>query len=51
MPLLMLETAIGRKTHKSAPLALKALDKKAEPLGWSAIGNAFFVTTYYAVVF
>ena len=51
IPLLMMEFAIWRKMQKSAPLALASINKKAKWIGWAATGNAFFVLTYYAVVF
>ena len=51
IPLLMMETAIGRKTHGGAPKALRTMNKKAEPIGWASVANAFVILTYYAVVF
>lgn len=51
VPLLMMEIAIGRKTRKGAPEALRALNKKLEPVGWAATINAFVIAVYYAVVF
>ncbi len=51
VPLLMMEIAIGRKMRSGAPGALRGLNKKFEPIGWSATVNAFFIATYYAVVF
>ncbi|MFI3207651.1 MAG: sodium-dependent transporter [Eubacteriales bacterium] len=51
IPLLMMEISIGRKTRSGAPGAMRAMNKKFEPIGWAATANAFVITTYYAVVF
>ncbi len=51
IPLLMMEIAIGRKMHGGAPSALKGMNKKFEFIGWAGTTNAFFIVTYYAVVF
>lgn len=51
IPLLMMEISIGRKTRSGAPGAMRAMNKKFEPIGWAAATNAFVITTYYAVVF
>lgn len=51
IPLLMMETAIGRKTRGGVPKALRTINKKAEPIGWASVANAFVILTYYAVVF
>ena len=51
VPLLMMEIAIGRKAHRGAPNALKSMNKKFEFIGWCGTTNAFFIVTYYAVVF
>ncbi len=51
IPLLMMETAIGRKTQGGAPKAMRTINKKAEPVGWASVANAFVILTYYAVVF
>lgn len=51
IPLLHMEIAIGRKLKKGAPEAMRGLNKKAEPIGWSATVNAFIIAIYYAVVF
>ena len=51
IPLLMMETAIGRKAKGGAPKALRTVNKKAEPIGWASVANAFVILTYYAVVF
>jgi len=51
IPLLMLEVAVGRRAHSGAPGSLRALNKKAEPVGWIAVSNGFVISVYYAVVF
>ena len=51
IPLLMMEIAIGRRMHGGAPTALKGANKKFEFIGWAGTTNAFFIVTYYAVVF
>ena len=37
--------------HGGAPSALKGMNKKFEFIGWAGTTNAFFIVTYYAVVF
>lgn len=51
IPLLMMETAMGRKAQGGAPKAIRTIRKKAEPIGWASVANAFVILTYYAVVF
>lgn len=51
IPLLMMETAMGRRAKGGAPKAIRAINKKAEPIGWASVANAFVILTYYAVVF
>ncbi len=51
IPLLMMETAIGRKSKGGAPKAMRTVNKKAEVIGWASVSNAFVILTYYAVVF
>ena len=51
IPLLMMETSIGRKFHKGAVESIRGVNKKLEPIGWAATANAFVIVTYYAVVF
>lgn len=51
IPMLMMEIAIGRRTRQGASGSLRALNKKAEPVGWIAVSNGFFISIYYAVVF
>lgn len=51
IPLLMMEIAIARKFRKGAIESMRGLNKKAEFIGWASTSNAFFIVTYYAVVF
>ena len=51
IPLLMLEISIGRKTRSGAPGAMRAVNKKAEAVGWIATSNGIFISIYYAIVF
>ncbi|MBQ2642179.1 MAG: hypothetical protein IJF94_00010 [Eubacterium sp.] len=51
IPLLGMEIAIGRKVKRGAAGSMAGLNKKFEPIGWAATNNAFFICTYYAVVF
>lgn len=51
IPMLMMEIAIGRRTRQGAAGSLRAIHKKAEPIGWIAVSNGFFISIYYAVVF
>lgn len=51
IPFLMMEIAIGRKLRRGAPQALRGINRKAEPIGWAAVANAFVISVYYAVVF
>lgn len=51
IPMLTMEIAIGRKTRQGAPGAFRALNKKAEYVGWAATTNAFAISVYYAAVF
>ncbi len=51
IPFLMMEISIGRKMHRGVPGALRAINKKTEPIGWFAVSNAFVISVYYAVVF
>lgn len=51
IPLLMMEIAIGRKVRSGAPGAMRAINRKAEPVGWIAVFNAIVISIYYAVVF
>ncbi|MBE6753640.1 MAG: sodium-dependent transporter [Ruminococcaceae bacterium] len=51
IPMLMMEIAVGRKTRQGASGSMRALNKKAEPIGWIAVSNGFFISIYYAAVF
>ena len=51
VPLLYMEIAIGRKLRKGAPESMRGINKKAEPIGWAAVSNAFVIAIYYAVIF
>jgi len=51
IPMLMMEIAIGRRIRQGAPGAMRAVNKKAEPIGWIAVSNGFFICIYYAAVF
>ena len=51
IPMLMMEIAIGRKTRQGAAGSMRAVHKKAEPIGWISVANGFFISIYYAVVF
>ena len=51
IPMLMMEIAIGRRTRQGAAGSMRAVHKKAEPIGWIAVSNGFFISIYYAVVF
>ena len=51
IPLLTMEISIGRRVHRGAPGTFRAMHKKAEWVGWAATTNAFFIATYYAIVF
>lgn len=51
IPLLMMEISIGRKIRSGTPGAIRAMNKKMEPVGWIAVSNAIIISIYYAVVF
>ena len=51
IPLLSMEVAMGRKIHQGVPGTLRAVNKKAENIGWIAVSNGLFISVYYAVVF
>ena len=46
IPMLMMEIAIGRRTRQGAAGSLRAIHKKAEPIGWIAVSNGFFISIY-----
>lgn len=51
IPLLMMEVAIGRNLRKGSAESLRGINRKLEPVGWSATANAFVIVCYYSVVF
>ena len=51
IPLLYMEIAIGRKLKKGAPESMRGIHKRAEPIGWAGVTNAFVIAIYYAVIF
>ncbi len=51
IPLLQMEIALARRVRKGAPGTMRAVCKKAEPVGWIAVSNGIVISVYYAVVF
>ncbi len=51
IPMLMAEIAIGRKVRAGAAGSMRALNRKAEPVGWIAVANGAVIEIYYACVF
>ena len=51
IPLLMMEISIGRKVRNGSPGSMRALNKKAEAVGWIAASNGIVISIYYAIVF
>ncbi len=51
IPLLQMEIALARRVRQGAPGTLRAVHKKAEPVGWIAVSNGIVISVYYAVVF
>ncbi|MBP5491318.1 MAG: sodium-dependent transporter [Clostridiales bacterium] len=51
IPLLMLEIAVARHTKQGAPGSMRALNKKAESVGWFGVANGIGISIYYAAVF
>ncbi len=51
IPLLMTEVAVARYTRQGAPGSMRALNKKAEGIGWLAVSNGIGISIYYAAVF
>ena len=51
IPLLMMEIAVARHTKQGAPGSMRALNKKAESVGWLAVSNGIGISIYYAAVF
>lgn len=50
IPIMVLEFAIGHKTHKSAPGAFKTLNPSWEWLGWLQVFTSFVIVVYYSVI-
>lgn len=50
IPIIVLEFAIGHKTHKSAPGAFRALNPGWEWLGWLQVFTCFAIVVYYSVI-
>lgn len=50
IPLLIAEFYTGSIFRKSAPMAMKEIDKKAEWVGWLGVISAFIIAIYYAVL-
>jgi NSS family neurotransmitter:Na+ symporter len=51
IPIMMLEFGLGATTRKSFPLALRQVaGRRAEFVGWWAIGCAAFITMYYLAI-
>ena len=51
IPLLMMEISVARYTRQGAPGSMRALNKKAEGIGWLAVSNGIGISIYYAAVF
>jgi NSS family neurotransmitter:Na+ symporter len=51
IPLLMMEISVARYTRQGAPGSMRALNKKAESIGWIAVSNGISISIYYAAVF
>ena len=51
IPLLMMEISVARYTRQGAPGSMRALNKKAESVGWIAVSNGIGISIYYAAVF
>ena len=51
IPLLQMEIAMSRKVRQGVPGTMRAVQKKAEPVGWVAVSNGVIISIYYAVVF
>lgn len=50
LPLLILEFSLGQRLGGSAPAAFAKIGKHFAWVGWLALGVAFLIVTYYAVV-
>ncbi len=51
IPLLMMEISVARYTRQGAPGSMRAMNKKAESIGWIAVSNGIGISIYYAAVF
>lgn len=51
IPLLMMEISVARYTRQGAPGSMRAINKKAESIGWIAVSNGIGISIYYAAVF
>lgn len=51
IPLLMMEISVARYTRQGAAGSMRALNKKAEWVGWLAVSNGVGISIYYAAVF
>lgn len=50
IPLLIMEFSIGHKFQAGAPTSFGSIKKRAEGIGWWALGVAFVIITYYSVI-
>ena len=44
IPLLMVEISVARHTKQSAPGSMRALNKRAEGIGWIAVSNGIGIS-------
>ncbi len=51
LPLLTCELSAGRYYQKSAVGCIRAISKKATPVGWAASANSFIIMSYYCLLF
>ena len=51
IPLLQMEIALARRVRQGAPGTMRALNRKAESVGWIAVSNGIVISVYYAIVF
>ena len=50
IPILILELAIGERTQKATPGAMRSVGRRYEWFGWFIVMIGFFITCYYAIV-
>jgi NSS family neurotransmitter:Na+ symporter len=50
IPILFFDYALGHRSRGSAPLSFKAIDRRAEPIGWFQTGIATMIGIYYAAI-